>query len=96
MTSDTRRELLMLLAEVWSLSPDVRLGQLISHLGFMGDAHVGHGLGDIEDDELMAILQRHKAELACRLRRTEKTEPATGPTVSVSGSSIHIGVVAER
>ena len=55
-----------LLAGVWALSPDVRLGQLMAHLGFLGEAHFGQGLGYIDDDELMAVLQRHKAELAAR------------------------------
>jgi uncharacterized protein YihD (DUF1040 family) len=67
MTSDTRNEALALLGEVWELSPDVRLGQLLAHLGFLGEAHLGHRLGDIEDDELMAILERHKTELEARL-----------------------------
>ena len=67
MTSDVRNEALTLLGEIWELSPDVRLGQLMSHLGFLAETHRGHGLGDIEDDELMAILERHKAELEARL-----------------------------
>lgn len=66
MTSDIRRHALDLLDEVWTLSPDVRLGQLLAHLGFLGEAHLGHGLGDIADDELMSILQRHKSELESR------------------------------
>ena len=67
MTSDVRNEALALLGEVWDRSPDVRLGQLMSHLGFLGETHTGHGLGDIEDDELKAILERHKVELEARL-----------------------------
>ena len=91
MTSDTQREAIALLAEVWALSPDVRLGQLLSHLGFMGEAHVGDGLGDIEDDEIMAILHRHKAELEARLQGLPNQTPQhTGPGISVSGSSIPI------
>ncbi len=89
MTSDVQREALALLAEVWELSPDVRLGQLMAHLGFLGEAHVGHGLGDVEDDELMAILERHKAELAARLQGAPSPVlPQAGASVSVSGSSI--------
>ncbi len=68
MTSEVRNEALSLLGEVWELSPDVRLGQLMAHLGFLGETHLGHGLGNIDDDELMAILQRHKTELEARLR----------------------------
>jgi hypothetical protein len=50
MTSDVRRKALELLKEVWDLSPDVRLGQLLAHLGFLGEAHLGRGLGDIDDE----------------------------------------------
>ena len=55
------------LHEIWSLSPDVRLGQLMAHLGFLGEMHVGKGLGYIEDDELLDVLQRHRGELLARL-----------------------------
>ena len=87
MTTDEQREALAVLAEVWSLSPDVRLGQLLAHLGFLGEAHVGRGLGYLEDDELMAVLYRHRAEL--RARSEGAREPAlerTGAEMSVSGS----------
>ena len=66
MTSDLQREALAVLAEVWALSPDVRLGQLFAHLGFLGEAHLGRGLGYIDDDELLSILYRHRAELLVR------------------------------
>jgi hypothetical protein len=85
--SNTQQEALAVLAEVWSLSPDVRLGQLMAHLGFLGEAHVGKGLGYLEDDELMAILYRHRAELRARLQgASNPTLPPTGGTTSVSGS----------
>ena len=64
--TDLKREALTVLAEVSSLSPDVRLGQLLAHLGFLGEAHLEKGLGYIEDDELVAILYRHRAELLAR------------------------------
>lgn len=63
MIADLQREALTLLAEVWALSPDVRLGQLFAHLGLLGEAHLGRSLGYIDDDELMSILHRHRAEL---------------------------------
>ena len=50
MNSEIQREALTVLAEVWSLSPDVRLGQLLAHLGFLGEAHLGRGLGYIDDE----------------------------------------------
>jgi hypothetical protein len=66
---------LAVLAEVWALSPDVRLGQLMAHLGFLGEAHLDRGLGDIEDDELIAVLYRHRAELAARSQATPILAP---------------------
>ncbi len=66
MTSDIQREALAALAEVWALSPDVRLGQLMAHLGFLGEVHLGRGLGYIDDDELLSVLYRHRAELVAR------------------------------
>jgi hypothetical protein len=87
MTSDMQREAMATLAEVWSLSPDVRLGQLLAHLGFLGEAHLGRGLGYIEDDELLAILYRHKAELRARLEGAPSPSlQRTGAATSVSGS----------
>jgi hypothetical protein len=86
--TDLQREALAVLAEVWELSPDVRLGQLMAHLGFLGDMHLGKDLGYIENDELVAILYRHRAELKARLegRANEALPPAAAET-SVSGSS---------
>lgn len=83
MTPATQREALALLAELWSLSPDVRLGQLFSHLGFLGESHIGRGLGYIDDDELIAVMYRHKAELLTRLE--EGTKPSTVAGVGPDG-----------
>jgi hypothetical protein len=86
--SEMQREALSVLAEVWALAPDVRLGQLMAHLGFLGEAHVGKGLGYIEDDELIAVLYRHRAELRARLAGTPNQPPhPAGAATSVSGSS---------
>ncbi len=86
MTSENQTEALAALAEVWSLSPDVRLGQLLAHLGFLGEAHLGRGLGYIEDDELMSVLHRHRAELLARSGATpdhamQRTPPAAAVSV---------------
>lgn len=66
MTTIHQREALAALAEVWALSPDVRLGQLFAHLGFMGESHLDRGLGDIEDDQLLTIIHKHRDELRAR------------------------------
>ena len=62
----TQREALAVLAEVCALSPDVRLGQLFAHLGFLGEDQIGRSLWDIDDEQLLAILYHHRAELVCR------------------------------
>jgi hypothetical protein len=86
--SDLQREALAVLTEVWSLSPDVRLGQLLAHLGFLSETHLGKGLGYVEDDELVAILYRHRSELRARLEGMPNPSlPPSGSATSVSGSS---------
>jgi hypothetical protein len=72
--TEMQREALDVLAEIWSLAPDVRLGQLMAHLGFLGEAHMGKGLGYIEDKELIAVLYRHRKELRARLEPNSKEE----------------------
>ncbi len=89
MTPEIQREAIGLLAEVWALSPDVRLGQLLAHLGFLGEAHVNKGLGYIEDDELIAILCRHRSELMARHEGAPHSAVhSPGCATSTSGSSI--------
>lgn len=88
MTPDLQQETLSVLSEIRSLAPDVRLGQLFDLLGFMGEVHLGHGLGDIEDDELLAVMYRHRAELLARIQGTPNQAPQpTSAATSVSGSS---------
>jgi hypothetical protein len=81
--TDSQRAALAVLAEVCDLSPDIRLGQLFAHVGFLAECTVGKGLGYIDDDELIAVLYRHRAELATRLRGAPND--VLSPT-SVSGS----------
>jgi hypothetical protein len=88
MTSDIQCEALSVLAQIWSLSPDVRLGQLLSHLGFLAEVHAGRGLGYIDDDELMAVMNRHRDELLVRRQGVSDKLPPAGPRVSLSGSPI--------
>ena len=67
MMSDLQREALSVLTEVWELSPDIRLGQLFAHLGFLGEVRLGRSLGYIDDDELLSVLYKHREELLARL-----------------------------
>jgi hypothetical protein len=87
MILDVQKEAMAVLSEVWALSPDVRLGQLFAHIGFLSEAHLGKGLGYIEDDEIIAIMYRHRAELVSRLQDVTSQPPPVGPATSISGSS---------
>lgn len=88
MISATQREALAVLAEVCELSPDVRLGQLLAHLGFLGEDQTGRSLWDIDDEQFLAILYHHRAELVGRqpASPTQSLQPA-GAAVSVSQGS---------
>jgi hypothetical protein len=66
MTSNIQREALAVLVELCDLSPDVRLGQLLAHLGFLGEDQTGRTLWDIDDDQLLDVMKHHRAELADR------------------------------
>jgi hypothetical protein len=90
MMSDLQREALALLAEVWTLSPDVRMGQLFAHLGFLGEVHLGRGLGYIDDDELLSILYRHRAELLARLAGlpNESPQPTSAASLVSTGPKL--------
>lgn len=66
MISTTQREALAVLMEVCELSPDVRLGQLLAHLGFLGEDQTGRSLWDIDDEQLLTVLYHHRTELATR------------------------------
>ncbi len=99
MNSDLQREALSVLAEVWTLCPDIRLRQLFAHLGFLGEVHMGRGLGYIDDDELLSILCRHREELLARSRETanqalqpsKAAMPDSGSSTPASDFARHAG-----
>ena len=63
MKRDIRREALAALADLSDMAPEIRVGQLMAHLGFLSEDDGGHGLGDIEDSALLEVIDRHRAEL---------------------------------
>src|ERR1700722_5251241 len=66
MIPHTQRDTLAVLAELCDSSPDVRLGQLLAHLGFLGEDQTGRSLWDIDDEQLLAVLYHHRAELTAQ------------------------------
>jgi hypothetical protein len=88
MIPPTQREALSVLAEVVDLSPDIRLGQLFAHLGFLGEDQTGRSLGNIDDEELLAVLYHHRGELAARQTNAlNRTLQPTGAATSSPGIS---------
>lgn len=81
----TQREALAVLAELCEMSPDVRLGQLLAHLGFLGEDQTGRSLWDIDDEQLLAVIYHHRAELAAR--QPDSANQTPGVTTNVKGAS---------
>ena len=70
MNNDARREALAALIELSDLAPELRIGQLVAHLGEMSEDDGGHGLGDIEDDQLLEVILRHHPELSQAVKQS--------------------------
>jgi hypothetical protein len=81
MSADVRQEALAVLSELAALAPEVRLGQLMAHLGFLGQDQVERSLWDIEDNELLAVFRRHRSELVARQQNTP------GPALQQTGEA---------
>ena len=84
MTATNQREILTLLAEVWALAPDVRVGQLMAQLGFLGEDQTGRTLWDIDDEELFAVLAQHRDELLARTSHSKVPVLGGGLPVAIS------------
>jgi hypothetical protein len=81
-------------------SDDIRLGQLVAWLGDLGMNEFGRRLADLEDDELLAVMYRHRECLLGRLPEQQQkaflaksaTLPmAEGSLVADTPSSAEIG-----
>ncbi len=81
----TQQEALAVLAELCGLSPDVRLGQLLAHFGFLGEDQTGRTLWDIDDEQLLAVLYHHRAELAGR--QPDSPSSSLQPDVAATSTS---------
>ena len=64
MISSVQDEAVKTLRELLELHPGVRLGQLFAHLGFLGEDEFDKSIFDIEDEDMLATMRRHREELA--------------------------------
>ena len=67
-TLDLQSKILRRLEEVRQLCPDMRLGQLMTTIGMLGEDSTGRNLWDIEDDELLEAVEQFANDLT---RRTD-------------------------
>ncbi|HEV3386072.1 MAG TPA: hypothetical protein VG097_14730 [Gemmata sp.] len=61
MTNSTRQELLAVLANLSTVCPEMRFGQLIANLSTLARGLSEGGLWDVEDEELLAAAQKQLA-----------------------------------
>jgi hypothetical protein len=66
MISSTQQDFLRKVSRLAELSPGIRLGQLLTHLGFLAEDMFDQSLADLEDEQLLRVLERHESELARR------------------------------
>jgi hypothetical protein len=66
MITAPRQEILRLLERLSELTPDVRFGQLIANLSYLAVAPTNEAIWDMEDEQLLAALQKHIADLSGR------------------------------
>lgn len=62
----TPQKLLDVLAQLCDRSPGVRFGQLLAHLGFLAEDRGSPGLGEVEDEDLLAAMEQHLDEMSRR------------------------------
>jgi hypothetical protein len=58
--------MLQSLAKLWAVCPEMRLGQLMATLGLLAEDTTEHSLWEVEDEELLAVMERFREELAQR------------------------------
>ena len=66
MSDPIQQEILRKLSRIADLSPGIRIGQLLAHLGFLAEDMFDQGLADLEDDQFLRVLERHEGELSRR------------------------------
>lgn len=72
MTSETRRELLQVLADLSEACPDVRLGQLVTNLSYLASGPSNSAAWDVEDEQLLQAARDHLNEWRTRQSATAK------------------------
>ncbi len=67
MIPTTKHELIEKLVDIDHLSPDIRFGQLLANIGFLVEDQTDCSLRNVEDDRLLAVMEKHRSDLARRV-----------------------------
>jgi hypothetical protein len=65
--------MLQSLSKVWELCPEMRLGQLMATLGLLAEDTTDHSLWEVEDNELLAVMERFREDLLRRAQSSSHT-----------------------
>jgi hypothetical protein len=74
MINPVREEILRKLYGISELAPELRFGQLIANLAFLANGPWNETLWDLEDEQLLAAIKQHQADLAARESAPEALE----------------------
>ena len=69
---DPQSAALRRLDEIRHLCPDMRLGQVLATVGILGEDSTGRSLWDIDDDALLAAVERFVGDLSRRMEAQNK------------------------
>jgi len=75
MIDPVRRDILRELQRVSELAPELRFGQLVANMAFLAAGPWNETLWDLEDDQLLATLKQHVADLSSRDATAAPIEP---------------------
>jgi hypothetical protein len=66
MINPVRQDILRQLERLSELAPDMRFGQMIANLAFLAAGPWDETLWDLEDDQVLAAIRQHIADLSNR------------------------------
>lgn len=66
MPPTNHHELIEKLIDINQLSPGVRFGELLANLVFLVEDQTDQAIREVEDDRLLEVMERHRADLVRR------------------------------
>lgn len=66
MINATRQEILSVIEDLSTASPEVRIGQLVANLSYLARGPSAESIWDMEDEELLTAARKHLENLRAR------------------------------